>query len=236
MYKRKSVLATICARGGSKGVANKNIKLLNGKPTIYYTLDILKKSTIVDEYVISTDSELIIQIIKDAGFNVKFKRPAKLADDKIPRIDAIQHAVKWIEKEENKYFDVIVDLGVATPLKSNEDLDSCIKLAIDTGADNVMSACNSSRNPYFNMIEIVDSKVKLVKEIGIINDRRDAPDVYDLNDAFNVWKHDVLFRDNCQFNDNTKIFVMPRERSVDIDEEYDFALAEYLLKQKDSTI
>jgi NAD(P)-dependent dehydrogenase (short-subunit alcohol dehydrogenase family) len=83
------------------------------------------------------------------------------------------------------------------------------------------------------MVEVVESKVNLVKNVGILNDRRDAPDVYDMNDAFNVWNHDSLFNDNCQFNANTKIFVMPRERSIDIDEEDDFSIAEFYINKHD---
>lgn len=232
MYKKKSILATICARGGSKGVANKNIRQLCGKAVIEYTLDILKNSSIVDNYIISTESDLIMDVVRKAGFNIRFKRPAELAGDKVSRIEAIRHAVAWIEREDRKIYDVIVDLGVATPLKSTEDLDNCIKLGIDSDADNVLSACSSSRNPYYNMVETIDSKVKIVKETKIISDRRDAPTVYDLNDAFNVWKHDVLFKENCQFNENTKLFIMPRQRSIDIDEEFDFVLAEVLMTKR----
>ncbi|MHB8110081.1 MAG: acylneuraminate cytidylyltransferase family protein [Syntrophorhabdaceae bacterium] len=236
MYKDKSILATVCARGGSKGVKGKNIRILCRQPVIKYTLDLLKDSSIIDDYIISTESDLIIDVVKNAGFAVRFKRPAELAGDKVSRIEPIQHAVTWIEKEDKKHFDIIVDLGVATPLKSVEDMENCIKLAIDSDADNVLSACPSSRNPYYNMVEIIDSRVKIVKEIRTISDRRDAPIVFDLNDAFNVWKHDVLFRENCQFNDTTKLFIMPRERSIDIDEEIDFILAEFFMmkKEKDS--
>jgi len=231
MYKGKTILATICARGGSKGVRNKNIRLLNGKPVIVYSLENVKNSNVIDEYIVSTESEEIIQVVKDAGFDIRFKRPSELAGDKISRIDAIRHAVKWFEQHNNKVFDVIVDIGVATPLKNSEDLDNSVKLLIDSNAGNVFSVCHSVRNPYYNMVEVIDSKVRRVKELGVITDRRDAPDVYDMNDAYNVWKHDVLFAENCQFNENTSVYVMPRERSIDLDEEEDFLIAEHYLNK-----
>ena len=230
MYKGNSILAVICARGGSKGVKNKNIRKLNGKPLICYSLDLLKETKYIYDYIISTDSSDIIKIIEKYGFKVEFKRPDYLALDKISRIEVIRHAVKWLEKKQKKY-DIIVDIGVATPLKTSVDMDNCVELLVDKAADNVLSVAPSARNPYYNMVEERNGKVKKVKDIGQLKDRRDAPKVYDMNDGFNVWKNKVIFSDSPQFNKKTKIYVMPRERSVDIDEEIDFVIAEALIKE-----
>ena len=229
MYKDYKVLATICARGGSKGVKNKNIRELNGKPLIIHSLDLIKESKIVDEYVFSTDSEDIIDIVKRYGFKIHFKRPDHLAGDKVSRIEPIRHAVTWAEENMGTKYDVIVDIGVATPLKNSEDMDNSIKLLIDTKCKNILSVTPADRNPYYNMVEEFEGKIRKVKELSTeITDRKDAPSVYNMNDAFNVWWKDNLFSENPQFSDETKIYVMPRERSVDIDEEIDFKIAELL--------
>lgn len=231
MYKGKRILATICARGGSKGVKNKNIRLLDNKPLIGYSLDLLINNSIVDDYVISTDSDEIIQVVRNLDFIVDFKRPPELAEDHVSRIDAIKHAVKWKESHTDQPFDIIADLGVATPLKNRDDLSNAIRLCIDNKADNILTVCPSSRNPYFNMVEVIDGKVRISKELKNINSRQQAPAVYDMNDAFNIWRKEVLFADDPQFNESTLIYIMPRDRSVDIDEEEDFQFAELIIKR-----
>lgn len=234
MYKGKRILATICARGGSKGVKNKNIRLLDNIPLIAYSLNIIKNNTFIDDYVVSTDSEEIISVVKELGFQIEFKRPDELSGDNVGRIDAIQHAYSWKQERSNSPFDIIVDLGVATPLKSMDDLNNAIKLCIDSNAENVFSVCESIKNPYFNMVEVKNDKVKLVKESYEITSRQTAPVVYEMNDGFNVWTPESLFSDNPQFNPSTKMYVMPRERSVDIDEEEDFLIAK-IIKEKLNT-
>lgn len=235
MYKSKTILAVICARGGSKGVINKNIRELNNKPLICYSLDILKKSKYIDDYIISTDSTKIINVIKKHGFKIEFQRPDHLALDKVSRIEVIKHAVDWVF-EKKKTYDIIIDIGVATPLKSVEDMDNCIKLLVDEEAGNIISVTPCSRNPYYNMVEESNGKVTKSKNIGQIKDRRDAPNVYDMNDGFNVWRYSTLLSQNPQFNEKTKMYIMPRERSVDIDEEIDFDIAETIIKKYSNEI
>tara|TARA_B110000008_G_scaffold272322_1_gene304901 strand:- start:1604 stop:2311 length:708 start_codon:yes stop_codon:yes gene_type:complete len=232
MYKGKTILATICARGGSKGVKNKNIKLLNNKPLIEYSLELLKQSSLIDGYIISTENDKIIEVVKNLGYKIEFKRPIELAGDDVSRIDAIKHAVLLKEQTENTCYDIIVDLGVATPLKNTNDLDQVIKLCIDNNVENVFSVCPCAKNPYFNMVEVIQDKVKLVKETYDITARQKAPSVYEMNDGFNIWTHTSLFSENSQFNNSTKIYIMPRLRSIDIDEEEDFLLAELILNKK----
>lgn len=232
MYKGNSILATVCARGNSKGLKNKNIRLLNNKPLICYTLDIVKESSLIDNYIISTDSEDIIKIVKGYGFDVHFKRPEYLAGDKVSRVEAIRHAVLWAEKKFKCKYDVIADLGVATPLKNLEDFENSVKLLINTKASNVFSVTPSRKNPYYNMVEKKGRKVSRVKVLRKkITDRRDAPEVYDMNDGIFAWKRDVLFSDAPQFNKNTDIYIMPAARSIDIDEEFDYNLAKFLIKK-----
>ena len=176
MYHGRSILATICARGGSKGVKNKNIRLLNKKPIICYTLDIINHSKFIDDYIISTDSDDIAKVVKDRGFDIYFKRPECLSGDKISRVDVIRHATLWAEEHFKKKYDIIMDLGVSTPLKISEDVENSIKLFALTKASNVISVTPSRRNPYYNMIEKVNGKISLVKKLTQrVTDRRDAP-------------------------------------------------------------
>ncbi|UYP48055.1 hypothetical protein NEF87_004340 [Candidatus Lokiarchaeum ossiferum] len=233
MYKNKKILATICARGGSQGVKGKNIRILGDKPLIIHSLNLVRESSLIDEYIISTDSQEIMEVVKKHGFDIHFKRPDFLASGKISRIDVIQHATKWVEENLDQKFDVIIDLGVATPLKNLEDMENSIKILIDEDASNVFSVNVASKSPYFNMVEFLDGKIQYVKKIEKkINDRRDSPQVYEMNDGFNVFKHEILFSDNPQFNENTKISIMPPHRSVDIDEEWDLLLAEFIISTK----
>lgn len=230
MYEGKKILATVCARSGSKGVKNKNIRLMNEKPMICYTLDLLRGNTIIDNYVISTDSENIIEIVKNYGFDVHFKRPNELAGDKISRVDVIKHAVSWMEENTDKQYDIILDLGVATPLKIYEDIKGAIEKFIDSNVDYLTTVTPSQRNPYYNMVEKTDGKIMIVKKLNKkITDRREAPAVYDLNDGAHIWFKKTLFSNN-DYKNNMDVYVMPKKRSVDVDEEIDFILAKTLIE------
>lgn len=235
MYKNQTVLVTVCARGGSQGVKLKNIRILGGKPLIGYSLDLIKQSKLVDDYIISTDSEEIMEVVKKYGFKIRFKRPKELASGKVSRLEVIKNACKWMEDYKGKRYDVIVDLGVATPFKNVNDMDEAIRILIDNNVPNVFSVTPAIKNPYYNMVEIQGVRVKKVKQLDSkIHDRRDAPKVYEMNDGFNVFKHDILFSDSPQFNQNTKILIMPKERSIDIDEEWDLHLAEFLIQYNEN--
>ena len=232
MYKKNKILITVCARGGSKGVKNKNIELLNNKPIISYSLDIINTLDFIDDYVISTDSEEIINVVKKYGFKINFKRPKKLAQGKVSRIDVIKHAVEWMEKNNKIKYDIVIDLGVATPLKNSTDVKNAIDLFFKKKASNVISVTPSSRNPYYNMLEVINDKIKKVKtHKQKITDRRDAPKVYSMNDGIYIWKKEVLFSKSPLVNNNTSLYVMPAERSVDIDEEIDLLLAKALIEK-----
>jgi CMP-N,N'-diacetyllegionaminic acid synthase len=232
MIRNKKVLATVCARGGSKAVKYKNIRKLNNKPLIMYSLDIINESKYIDDYIISTDSKRILEICKEGGYKVAFLRPAALATDKVPRVEVVKHAAKWKADNEGIIFDIIVDLGVATPFKNADDVDKAIELFIQKCVDRVTSVTKAIRNPYYNMLERKDNKIALSKNIDkYINDRRDAPCVYEMNDAINVRSYKSLFSESDYIEDSDiEVYVMPRLRSIDIDEEADFIIAEAIIK------
>jgi CMP-N-acetylneuraminic acid synthetase len=233
MRKKKfNIIATICARGGSKGIKNKNIRTLHGKPLIAYTIETAKESKLFSTIVLSTDSENILKIGKDFGVEAPFLRPAELANDYIPKFSSIKHAVLFMEEYKNEHYDIIVDLDPTSPLRTISDLEGCINKLIDTGADSIITGYKAYKNPYFNMLEINKSGyVGLSKssEKPIFR-RQDAPSVYAMNASIYVmWKDLFLNRMNF-ITDKTMLYLMPEERSIDIDREIDFKFIEFLLE------
>ncbi|MDD5168739.1 MAG: acylneuraminate cytidylyltransferase family protein [Syntrophales bacterium] len=224
------VLCVIPARGGSKGVPRKNIKHLAGKPLIAYSIEQAMQSSYIDRVIVSTEDEEIAAIAKKYGAEVPFLRPVELAGDDISTIDVLLHAMDWIEKQGKYPFDILTLLHTTAPLRWVSDIDACIKLLIDTTADNVFSVADAHRNPYFNMVECdAEGKIKLVKK-STFSTRQAAPKVYDLNASIYAWWKDILKKEKKVFLNKSKIYVMPKERSVDIDDDLDFRIAEFLCK------
>jgi CMP-N,N'-diacetyllegionaminic acid synthase len=225
------IVATICARGGSKGVPGKNIRHLCGKPLIVHTIETAQRCRLIDKIIVSTDSPQIAEIAKNSGAEVPFIRPPELATDDAPKLAVIKHAVRFLETEQDYHPDIIVDLDATSPLRTEKDIEGCIKLVRDEGADNVFSVVAAHRNPYFNMVEIVNGRVQLVKKLNSsITRRQDAPPVYDMNASIYAWKRDALMNNNSLFLEKTRIYEMP-EWAKDIDGETDFKFAEFLLKE-----
>ena len=234
MYKNYKILCTICARGGSKGIPGKNKAIVAGRPLIAYTLEAAKECDYFDDIIVSTDDEEIMKIASDYGIPAPFKRPEHLSKDDTSKIDVIRHAVEWAENNWHEKYDIIIDLSVVSPLRTVEDIKNSIGLLINEKADNVFSVSPPYRNPYYNMIEIVDEKIKLVKAPPKkITGRQDAPVVYDMNDSINVWWKKILFEKDTTFNDNTKIYIMPRHRGIDIDEPFDLLVVSLILENLD---
>lgn len=230
----KSILCTICARGGSKSVRNKNIRELAGKPLIAYTIEQANKSGLFEYIVISTDSDEIADAAKKVGVDVFFKRPFALAKDTSPKIPVIRHALLESEKHYHKQFDILVDLDATSPLRSVEDIINSLKQFIDNDNDNLITASPARRSPYFNLVEINDNEeVVLSKKLNnhIIR-RQDAPKCYDMNASIYIWKRHILLEQDTLFLKKTGLFVMPEERSIDIDSELDFKFVEFLLNKK----
>jgi len=225
MYKGKSALCIIPARGGSKGLPGKNIKKLANKPLIAYTVEHAKNSKYIDRTIVSTDDEAIASIAKKYKAEVPFLRPKRLATDRARSLDALLHAVQWIEKNEKRFYDILVLLHVTAPLRESKDIDTCIKMLVEKRADNVFSVTEAHRNPYFNMVEVDKmGRPKLVKK-GNFSNRQTATVVYDMNASIYVWKMDAFKNMRSTFMQKTYVYVMPKERSVDIDDYFDFKIA-----------
>ena len=229
------ILATICCRGGSKGVPGKNIKMLKGKPLIAYTIEAAKASSLIDDLIISTDDEEIAAVAKKYGANVPFMRPANLATDAASKWPVFIHAVEAYERLTGKTVEYLVDLDVTVPLKTAQDIDGAIRLAMDnTDTDVVITGYEPERNPYFNMMEVKENGfAEIVKkgEKQIVR-RQDAPQVYSLTPAAYVVRKSALYEFEHWSKAKCRIHPIPRERAIDIDTEIDFKIVEFLMENK----
>ena len=226
------ILGIIPARGGSKSVPKKNIRLLAGKPLIAYTIETAQKCKMLDRTIVSTDNVEIAEVAKKYGGDVPFMRPKELALDVTPTLPVLQHAVSFIEKNEDVHVDVIVLLDPTSPSRRIEDIEDCIQKLERENVDSVVTICEVDHNPYFVMMELNDDRlVPLIKSDKVITRRQDAPIVYRLNAAVYAIKRDVLMNANKIITDNTMPVIMPTELSTHIDHEIDFEFAEYLMEK-----
>lgn len=229
----KNVLCTICARGGSQGVKNKNIKELNGKPLIAYTIMQAKDSGLFEHIVISTDSDDIASIAKKYGAEVFFKRSAEMASDTAGKLEVIRDAFKRSEEYYGKTFDYQIDLDATAPLRNVEDIVNSFNQLVENNNDNLITAMPSRRSPYFNLVEVDENgRVDLSKKLpSRIIRRQDAPKSYDMNASIYIWKRDTILNENNLFLKNTGLYVMPEERSIDIDTPLDFEFVEFMMRK-----
>ena len=231
-----SRICTICARGGSKGVKNKNIRDLAGKPLIAYTIKQAQASHLFDLIAVSSDSPEILEVGRRHGADLLVERPAELATDTAAKLPVIRHCVEEAERITGKRFDVVVDLDATSPLRLAEDIQGAVNLLESEKVENVITAAPARRSPYYNLVELgKDGVVKLSKpsEQPIVC-RQDSPKCFDMNASIYVWQRGALFDCPTIFNADTRLFVMPEERSTDIDSELDFDIVELLMKKRNS--
>ena len=225
-----TTIATICARGGSKGLPGKNIRPLLNKPLINYTIEQALACSDIDKVYVSTDDPDIAEIARQCGALVPFIRESYLAQDDTPKLKVIAHLVDWVN-EHHMPVTKIVDLDPTSPLREIEDISACIQL-LDQETNAVITAYPSDKNPYFNMIEKnPDGTVRLVKQQNQdVISRQTAPAVYAMNASIYIWHKHTLTA--SLWNGNVRLYEMPRERSIDIDSLIDFKLVELLMKEK----
>jgi len=229
-------LCTICARGGSKGVPGKNIRPLMGLPLIAHSIHQARATGVFSAIAVSSDSEEILAISKAHGADLIIKRPAEMATDEAGKMPAIAHAVKTAEALSGQRYEICVDLSATAPLRLPEDITASIALLKSTASKNVITGSPSHCSPYFSLVETdKNGRVHISKQLphNILR-RQDSPLCYDMNGSIYVWQRDVLLADPQVFYDDTRIHIMPRERSLDIDEEIDFALVEFLMQRRDT--
>ncbi|PKM82389.1 MAG: flagellar modification protein B [Firmicutes bacterium HGW-Firmicutes-14] len=230
-----SRLCTICARGNSKGVKNKNIRDLMGKPLIAHSIIQAKSSDLFDLIAVSSDSDIILETAKRWGADCLIKRPVHLATDSAAKIPAIQHCVLEAERLYQKHFNTIVDLDATSPLRKASDIREAVKLLEERRVSNVITGMPARRSPYFNLVEIDgDGVVRLSKplEKPVVR-RQDSPKCYDMNASIYVWNRDALLSNDTIFNEDTLLYLMPEERSIDIDSELDFTFVEFIMSREE---
>jgi CMP-N,N'-diacetyllegionaminic acid synthase len=231
---KSNILCTICARGGSKGVKNKNIRDLAGKPMIAYTIEVAKSSGLFDHIVISTDSDIIASTAQQFGAEVFFKRPEQLSSDTAAKLPVIQHAFRESEQYYGERFTALVDLDATSPLRNFEDLLGAWNSFKMGGFDNLITAMPSRKSPYFNLVETDEKgRVHLSKQLpNHIVRRQDAPKCYDMNASIYIWTRDSLLNSDRVIGSNTGLYVMPEERSIDIDTELDFQFVNFIMLKR----
>ena len=231
----EKILVTICARGGSKGVKNKNIRELNGQPLISYSIKQALNWRKATRVVVSTDSEEIASIAQKYGADVPFLRPGYLASDTSAKLPVIRHALQESQKIYNEDYSIIVDLDATAPIRTSGDLDGALAIFNKSDSSTLFSVVHAHKNPYFNMVEAdAAGKIKLCKilEHGVIR-RQDAPKVYSMNASIYFYRQKYLLDEanNSPISGNSSIYIMNDLAGIDIDREIDFKFIEFLIKE-----
>ncbi|MBT1247035.1 MULTISPECIES: acylneuraminate cytidylyltransferase family protein [unclassified Thermosipho (in: thermotogales)] len=230
MY-NKSFLAIIPARGDSKGIKDKNIISLKNKPLISYTIEAAEKSEVFDEVMVTTDSEKIAEIARKYGANVPFLRPTELATDTANSIDVIVHTLNYYVSK-NIHFDYFVLLQPTSPLRKSEDIINAIELLFEKDANSIVSVCEVEHSPLFSNILPDDlSLSNFIKEEVKNKRRQDLPKYFRVNGAIYIAKVDYFLKTKNFYGKKSYAYIMPKERSVDIDDYIDLKLAEVLLEE-----
>jgi len=229
-----SRICTICARGGSKGVKNKNIRDLAGKPLLAYTLEQARDSELFSLIAVSSDSMEILEVAHKYGADMLVKRPPELATDNSAKLPAIQHCVEEAEHSIGEKFRIVVDLDVTSPLRTPDDIRGAVSMLETENVSNVITAAPARRSPYFNLVELAEGGTVVLskpQEAPVVR-RQDSPKCFDMNASIYVWQRSALFDCPSVFNADTRLFVMPEDRSVDIDSELDFEFVEFLMRKR----
>jgi len=232
------IIAFIFARGGSKGLPDKNIKMLNGKPLIAWSIEHAKSVKRVDRVIVSTDSEKIARIAREYGAEVPFMRPADLATDNSPEWLSWQHGLKYLENTDGCLPDLMLSIPTTAPLRNVNDIDKVIDEYKKSDTDIVIVVTESHRNPFFNIVkEGVDGYINLLGSGDeVISRRQDCPKTYDITTIAYALRPSFVLNKNSIFEGRVRQVIVPKERSIDIDTLLDFEIAEYMIKKNEPKI
>lgn len=230
MIQGKKVLALIPARGGSKGIKGKNMIDLCGKPLIAHSIEAAKESAYVDEVLVSTDSEEIGRVSSEYGAYVPFLRPAELASDTAKTIDAVLHALHWLNAKKEVY-DILLLLQPTQPLRRSEDIDRALETFMKHNEKGLVSVRPVEEHPIL-MRTIENGKLQNMLSVGSTIRRQEMPEYVLVDGSIYINRIDEL-NDKTSFNDNPIPFLMSKENSVDIDEWEDLELAKYYLQKRE---
>lgn len=228
-------LAVIGARGGSKGLPGKNIALLGGKPLIAWTIEAALSAASIHRVIVTTDDEQIAAVARQYGADVPFMRPAELAQDNTVGSAPVLHTVQWLAEHERYIPDVVVYLQPTSPFRTARDIDGAVALLREKAADAVVSVSEAAAHPFWVMtVDDAGWMRAFVEQEKPILLRQDLPPAYSLNGAIYVARRDALLAARGWTTDRTAAYIMPAERSLDIDSAEDLAEAEGLIERRRS--
>jgi len=235
MYKKKKILAITLARGGSKGVKDKNIKSICGKPLIFYTIREAKKSKYIDRYIVSTDSKKIQAISKKYGAEAPFLRPKYLSSDTASSVAALKHTIKWTEKDANIRYDIILELMCTNPLKKSKDIDSIIEKIINTEADSVIAVHRLEDHHPIRIKKIINDKIVnfCLKEKHETRRQDLKPKAYIRSGSIYALQRDHIMIENRRYGSkNSRPYILPESRAINVDNKIDFIVAAQIIKNE----
>lgn len=230
MIQGRKILALIPARGGSKGIRNKNIIDINGMPLIGYSIKEAGKSRYIDDIIVTTDDDEIQRVSVRMGAQVPFLRPKELATDKASTLDAVLHAVHTLG-DMGKEYDILVLLQPTSPLRTVEDIDNALERFMMYSETALASASEVKDHPILMRNIQNDGMMTRLLNINSTVRRQDMPKVYRINGSIYINRISEL-NSTTSFNDNPLAYVMEQSHSVDIDEYSDIALVKYYLSER----
>ena len=230
-----NILAIIPARGGSKGIKDKNIIDLNGKPLIYYTINQALKSKLIADVIVSTDSKKIAEISKKLGAKVPFLRPSILASDTAKTIDTVTYTIEQMKKL-GKEYDYVVRLQPTQPLRRTYHIDEAIELIIKNRGESLVSVSKVKEHPILMRTIEKNGYMKKLLDMNSSIRRQNFPDFYKVNGAIYINKIDENLTNDTSLNDNKLAYIMNEKYDLDIDEPNDLYLAEIMLNNIENDI
>jgi CMP-N-acetylneuraminic acid synthetase len=223
--------AVIPARGGSKGLPGKNLRVLGRLSLIGHAVASTREAKRLARVIVSTDSEAIAAEARRHGAEVPFLRPAELASDEAGMVPVLQHAVRWLEATDGRRPDLVLTIQPTSPFRTGPDIDRTIDKVVETGADSAQTVTEASYHPFFMKTLDGDRTVPLFPDGHRYVRRQDAPAVYQPSGAVYATRHEVLMREGRVLGKDNRAIVMGFEASVNIDTEWDFLLAELVLRE-----
>lgn len=228
-----NILGITLARGGSKGIKNKNIKKINNKPLIYYTVKEALRSKLLTDYIVSTDSLDISKIAQKYKVEVPFIRPKKYSTDKASSSSALRHAVLFMEKKKNIKYDFVIEIMITNPLKNTYDIDSVIRKLVKTKADSVIAMSRVIEEHPRRLKKIIRDRIVDIMYEKKESRRQDLrPEVFIRAGSIYGIKRNIIINKGLRYGTkNSRSYLLPEKRSINIDSDRDFIVAEYLIKK-----
>ena len=232
---RTKVLGIIPARGGSKGIPNKNIKNLCGKPLIAYSILSSQKAKLLDRTIVSTDSQSIMNVAKEYGANVPFLRPKHLATDNALSVDVVIHSLESLYENEAIEYDIVVLLQPTTPFRTSKYIDDSIRLLVESGCDSVVSFVDVRANHPARMYKITDSQIIPILDEGVsMSPRQELEKVYIRSGDIYACRKEFLLKEKKLMGGDCRPLIIDNSLSINIDTINDFFLAERLILERDN--